>query len=83
MKFVCQEIFDRIIYLLARKGGKLLYFQEQQKGEYIIKFVPYSFQRKTSVMFTNIDTAEQKQSIILHHVLPNSSENVFLRPLLF
>ena len=50
----------------------------------------YSFQRKTKCHVTNIYTVEQKQqyhitffceknkSIILHQVLPNSPENVFL-----
>ena len=57
------------------------------------QYIPFNEQRKCHV--TNIYTVEEKQkyhitffceknkSIILHHVLPNSPENVFLRPLLF
>ena len=70
----------------------LLCLQEEQKGELHYKlylsYIPFSEQQKCHV--TNIYTVEEKQkyhitffceknkSIILHHVLPNSPENVFL-----
>ena len=49
-------------YRIARKGSKLLPLQEEQEGEYVIIFVPYSFQRITSVMLQifNIYTVEEK-----------------------
>ena len=57
--------------------------------------VHYIFNEQQKCHVTNIYTLEEKQkynitffceenkSIILHHVLPNSPENVFLRPLSF
>ena len=86
-KFVCKEIWQKNHFtLLQEKESKLLY------SRYSF-FIPFNEQQKCHV--TNIYTVEEKQkyhitffceknkSIILHHVLPNSPENVFLRPLLF
>ena len=85
-KFVCKEIWQKNHFtLLQEKESKLLY------SRYSF-FIPCNEQQKCHV--TNIYTErknkvsyyiilQQKKSIILHHVLPNSPENVFLRPLLF
>ena len=86
-KFVCKDIWQKNHFtLLQEKESKLLY------SRYSF-FIPFNEQQKCHV--TNIYTVEEKQkyhitffceknkSIILHHVLPNSPENVFLRPLLF
>ena len=85
-KFVCKEIWQKNHFtLLQEKESKLLY------SRYSF-FIPVNEQQKCHV--TNIYTERKKQvsyyiilqekkSIILHHVLPNSPENVFLRPLLF
>ena len=86
-KFVCKDIWQKNHFtLLQEKESKLLY------SRYSF-FIPFNEQQKCHV--TNIYTVEEKQkyhitffceknkSIILHHILPNSPENVFLRPLLF
>ena len=86
-KFVCKDIWQKNHFtLLQEKESKLLYFRYSF-------FIPFNEQQKCHV--TNIYTVEEKQkyhitffceknkSIIWHHVLPNSPENVFLRPLLF
>ena len=85
--FVCKDIWQKNHFtLLQEKESKLLYFRYSF-------FIPFNEQQKCHV--TNIYTVEEKQkyhitffceknkSIIWHHVLPNSPENVFLRPLLF
>ena len=65
--------------------------KEEQKGEYIIIFVLYSFQKVSNRSVMSVEEKrkyhttffwEKNKSIILHHVLPNSPENIFLRLLL-
>ena len=85
-KFVGKEIWQKNHFtLLQEKESKLLY------SRYSF-FIPFNEQQKCHV--TNIYNerknkyhitffCEKNKSIILHHVLPNSPENVFLRPLLF
>ena len=85
--FSCDLCYsERIILSHCDWKESDLCLQEEQ-------YIPFNEQRKCHV--TNIYTVEEKQkyhitffceknkSIILHHVLPNSPENVFLRPLLF
>ena len=79
-KFVCKEIWQKNHFtLLQEKESKLLY------SRYSF-FIPFNEQQKCHV--TNIYTesknkyhitlfCKKNKSIILHHVLPNSPENVF------
>ena len=54
--------------------------EEKQKGEYII----LSTNNKSVILQIFTRTVRKNKSIILHNgVLPNSPENVFLRPLSF
>ena len=55
--------------LLQEKESKLLCLQEEQ-------YIPFNEQQKCHV--TNLYTVEENKSIVLHHVLQNSPENVFL-----
>ena len=72
---------EESFYLISEKESELLCLQELQ-------YIPFNEQQKCHV--TNLYTVEEKQkyyitffceknkSIILHHVLSNSPENVFL-----
>ena len=88
------SLVEESFYLVARKGKKIIMFA-RTKGpvHYNIRSIFLSTNNK-SVML-QIFTLEEKQkyhitffcennkSIILHHVLLNSPESVFLWPLLF
>ena len=79
---------NRRIVLSYYEKRKVIFFS-RTKGR--VHYNTFNEQQKCHV--TNIYTVEEKQkyhitffceknkSIILHHVLPNSPENVFLRPL--
>ena len=81
----------RIILSYCEKRKVKYFFFSRTKGR--LHYNTFNEQQKCHV--TNIYTVEEKQkyhitffceknkSIIFHHVLPNSPENVFLRPLLF
>ena len=70
-KFISKEIWQKNHFtLLQEKERKLYSF-----------CIPFNEQQKCHV--TNIYTERRNKSIILHHVLLNSPETVFLRPLLF
>ena len=84
-KFVCKEIWQKNHFtLLQEKESKLLYsrysffipFNEQQS----VMLQIFTLRGKTSIILHYFARKEKYQ---LHHVLPNSPENVFLRPLLF
>ena len=67
-------------YLIARKGT--VNYSLCKKNNII--FVLYQFlSTNNKCHVTNIYIVEENKSIILHHVLPNSPENVFSRTLLF
>ena len=83
--------YDRRIVLSYYEKSKVKFFFSRTKGR--VHYNTFNEQQKSHV--TNIYTVEEKQkyhvtffceknkSIILHHVLPNSPENVFLKtPLL-
>ena len=77
MKFVCKEIWQKNHFILLREKESKLCLQEEQKSEYIIIFVLYSFQRTVSC-YKYLHYSRKNKNIILHHILPNSPGNVFL-----
>ena len=73
-----------LVTLLQEKESKLLCLQEEQ-------YIPFNEQQKCHVTLKYLQGEEKQKyritlfceknkSIILHYVLPNSPENVFLRP---
>ena len=65
------------------RRSRLTFFQENESKSLRLQeeqYIPFNEQQKSHV--TSIYNERKNKSIILHHVLPNSPENVFLRPLL-
>ena len=85
-KFVCKEIWQKNHLTLLQAERKAIYYIPDIRSIILstnnksVMLQIFTLRGKTSTYYIIL---QEKKSIILHHVLPNSPENVFLRPLLF
>ena len=77
-----ENVFLAAFVILMEESFYLI--ASQRKGNYVCKKNNIFLSTNNKSVMLQIFTLQRKnKSIILHHVLPNSPENVFLWPLLF